>query len=305
MRILSAPIITWAATVIALALALAVGRARGFDVILDGFLLQGVFLLVICPIAFALYGALRPMAMLVAPFHAFAQFAAFNGAVWFLQFPLASLALPSIDGPLVRFEEMLGADWPDHFRWMISHPTLSEAMGWIYRSLLFQVPLACAILGFCDPRRLNVLVLANTFGLSATVAIATIFPAGGGFYVHTSPPYAVDFVAQFDAVREGTLRLLDPETISGIISFPSYHTILAVLIGLSFRGLPRVFPFVLMFEAAIIFTTRGIGGHHYADIAAGVLVALFANWAATRLVAYLEERPLQIRANIREAARAG
>ena len=73
-------------------------------------------------------------------------------------------------------------------------------------------------------------------------------------------------------------------------SSPPYHTLLAILVALAFRGLPRVFPIVVAFQLAIIVTTRGVGGHYFADIAAGAALALFANWFATKLVRWHMQR---------------
>jgi PAP2 superfamily protein len=156
-------------------------------------------------------------------------------------------------------------------------------VGFIYRALLFQVPLVCAAVGTLDPRRLRIFILANSLALSVTLAVATLWPAGGAFLAFSEPPYPASMAAQFVAVRDGGLRVLDPETITGIIAFPSYHTILAVLIGLSFRGLPRIFPVVAAFQFAIIFSARSMGGHYYADILAGIVIACAANWAAEKL----------------------
>ncbi|HEY9214580.1 MAG TPA: phosphatase PAP2 family protein [Ancylobacter sp.] len=277
-------IITWSLTIGAGILALIVGKSQGFNLNIGGFALEGLGLLVLCPLAFALYGVLRPgFALLILPFHAFAQFSAFNVAAWLLQFPLASLNLPAIDQPLIWFDGILGNNWLAHFELINSDPTMCGIVALIYRALLFQVPLACAIVGSLDPRRLRIFILANTLSLSLTLAVATLWPAGGAFVAFFKPPYAVSMAAQFVAVRDGSLRALDPEIITGIIAFPSYHTILAVLIGLSFRGFPRLFPFVAAFEFAIIFSARSMGGHYYADILAGILIACAANWAAERI----------------------
>jgi membrane-associated phospholipid phosphatase len=100
--------------------------------------------------------------------------------------------------------------------------------------------------------------------------------------------------SQFESVRNGTLRLLNPEFLNGIIQFPSYHTILAVLIAAAFKGLPRLFPWVVLLEAIIIFTTRGIGGHFYLDIVAGLAIAFATIWAATRLMEISEAHPIRI-----------
>lgn len=277
--------LSWGLTFVVALLALATGYVQGFSLQLGDYALQGLGLLVACPLAFALYGALRPgFRFLMLPFHSFAQFAAFNIAAWLLQFPLASLNLPSIDRSLIRFDQILGNEWLAHFTLITANPTAHGITEIVYRSLLFQVPLACAVLAALDPLRLRVLILANALGLSMTLAVATLFPAGGAFMAFFDAPYAASMAAQFVAVRDGSLRALDPQTITGIVAFPSYHTILAVLIGFSFRGIPKLFPLVAVFQFAIVFSARSMGGHYYADILAGIVIACAANWAAERLI---------------------
>lgn len=275
---------TWSLTIGAALLALIMGKLQGFSLALGGYALQGLGLLVVCPLAFALYGTLRSgFRFLALPFHAFAQFSAFNIAAWLLQFPLASLDLPSVDRSLIQFDSMLGNDWLAHFELICADPTVYSFVELIYRALLFQVPIVCAVVGTLDPLRLRILVLANALALSLTLALATLWPAGGAFMAFFKPPYAASMASQFAAVRDGSLRALDPEVMTGIIAFPSYHTILAILIGLSFRGVPVLFPFVAAFQFAIIFSARSMGGHYYADILAGILIACASNWAAERL----------------------
>jgi hypothetical protein len=275
---------TWILTVIAGVLTLVIGKVQGFSLTFSDYALQGIGLLVICPIAFALYGVARPgFSFLVLPFHAFAQFSAFNITAWLLQFPLASLNLPAIDRSLIQLDDLLGNNWLAHFEVINADPRVYGIVELIYRALLFQVPLACAVVGTLDPRRLRILILANSLALSLTLAVATLWPAGGAFMAFFKPPYTASMAAQFVAVRDGGLRVLDPEIMTGIIAFPSYHTILAVLIGLSFHGLPRIFPVVAAFQFAIIVSARSMGGHYYADILAGILIACAANWAAEKL----------------------
>ena len=282
---------TWIATAAALGLAAVIGANRGFgfSIGVDG--VQTVALLVLLPSALALYGRVRPaLSALVVPSHCFAQFAAFNMAILILQFPLASLNFPAIDPQLAAIDKALGGDWPSHFAWLTSAPVITKTATGIYQALLLQIPLTCAVVELLDPKRLQIFVLANTVGLGATVAIATLLPAEGALGYWETPGFWSEMVAQFHAVRAGTLRTLDPGVLLGILAFPSYHTLLAVLVALAFRGLPRVFPIVAAFQLAIIVTTRGVGGHYFADIAAGAALALLANWIATGLMRRHMER---------------
>ena len=179
---------TWIATAAALGLAAVVGANRGFgfSIGVDG--VQTVALLVLLPLALALYGRVRPaLSALVVPSHCFAQFAAFNLAILVLQFPLASLNFPAIDPQLAAIDKALGGDWPSHFAWLTSAPVITKTATGIYQALLLQIPLTCAVVGLLDPKRLQIFVLANTVGLGATVAIATLLPAEGALGYWETP----------------------------------------------------------------------------------------------------------------------
>lgn len=279
------PYATWIATAAALGLAAIVGAYRGFGFNVGAETVLTTALLILLPLALALYGRVRSgLSALVTPCLCFAQFSAFNGAIILLQFPLASLNFPVIDPQLVAIDKALGGDWPTHFAWLTSSPLITGTMTGIYQSLLIQIPVLCAIVGVLDPKRLRIFVLANTIGLGATVAIATLLPAESALGYWGTPGFGSDPVNQFHAVRDGSLRMLDPGVLTGILTFPSYHTLLAILVALAFRGLPRVFPIVVAFQLAIVVTTRGVGGHYFADIAVGAALAFLANWMATALM---------------------
>jgi hypothetical protein len=276
--------ITWAASAASAATALVLGAAQHFSLVIDTQTVFRGLLFVAAPLGLACYGTWRKsFAFIVTPCHAAAQFSAFAITILVLQFPLASLNRPAIDEALVRFDALFGASWLDHFDWMISHPPIFHFLYFVYRSLLLQVPIACAVVGFLDERRLRSFILANTLALLAVVTIATIWPAGGAFALYFTPPYPAEMATQFVAVRSGALRMLDPAVITGIIAFPSYHTILAILLGLAFVGIPRLRLLVFIYEGVIIFSTRAIGGHYYADIIAGFALALASNYLATRI----------------------
>ena len=145
------------------------------------------------------------------------------------------------------------------------------------------------MVGMFDPRRLRIFVLANTIGLTLCVLLSMLFPQPAGSAIRY-PGYTSDPVSQFNAVRDGTLRVLDLGHITGIITFPSYHTLLAILVGYAFVGLPRLFPWIAAFQFAIIITTRGVGGHYFADMIAGAALAVLAIWSARQVVMFLERR---------------
>ncbi|HVY58441.1 MAG TPA: phosphatase PAP2 family protein [Xanthobacteraceae bacterium] len=280
-------LLTWAAVATTLLASVILAEARGFTFAITGQSVGRAILLVAAPLGFALYGRLRRMRWLEAPFHCFAQFAAFSMAALFLQYPLASLGFPAQDDFLTAIDEALGFNWKVEFLAIFHRPGLFSGMVSTYQALLWQVPIACFIVGLYDPRRLQLFATANTIALGIALALSTLFPAASAFHYYGSP-IPVSAVAQFLAVRDGSLRVLDPAVISGIITFPSYHTILALLVGWAFAGVRRIFVFVVVFEAAIIISTRVVGGHYLTDMAAGALIAAFAVWCAQWLARRLD-----------------
>jgi membrane-associated phospholipid phosphatase len=226
---------------------------------------------------------------LVVPFHCFAQFAAFSMAALFLQYPLASVGFPVQDDLLASIDEALGFNWKIEFSAVFHHPGLLSGMISTYQALLWQVPIACVIVGLFDPRRLQLFITANTIALGIALVLSALVPAAGAFHQYGSP-LPVVWVEQFLAVRDGSLRVLDPAVISGIVAFPSYHTILALLVGWAFAGVRKIVVFVIIFEAAILVSTRVMGGHYLADMAAGAVVAAVAVWFARTLERQIDRR---------------
>jgi len=216
------------------------------------------------------------------PCHCVAQFSACAIAALIAQFPAVGLELPLVDGALARFDAAIGLEWSTQYHWAVAHPAIYGAMDFVYKLLLPQIPIVCFIVGYADPDRLRVFTLANAIGLTATLALFALFPAASTF-TRAGVTEIADFAVQFDAVREHGLRVLDPMRLTGLISFPSYHALLAVLVACAFWRLPKLFPFALALEVAIIAFSPLIGGHYFADILAGVAMGLVAFYAAARI----------------------
>lgn len=191
---------------------------------------------------------------------------------------------PLLDASFARLDAFLGFDWMQHLAWVKSWPGLGEILTLAYASSLPQIPLALIILAFC--RRLKalrsfVLLFAGT--LMVTLTLSAIFPAAGA-YVYFAPPasMAVGFdpqngiwhLAQFTDLRDGTMTTLDLRHLSGLVTFPSFHTILAVLTAWALRDVRYVALPAALLNALVIVSTLAIGGHHLFDVIAGAAIAI-------------------------------
>ena len=77
-------------------------------------------------------------------------------------------------------------------------------------------------------------------------------------------------IADFKAVRAGTLRGIVYENLQGIVQFPSFHTVGALTASWAVWRTPYVrWPF-LAANAFIVFTALPVGGHFLMDVVGGV-----------------------------------
>ena len=81
--------------------------------------------------------------------------------------------------------------------------------------------------------------------------------------------------------------LISPANVKGLIGFPSFHAVLAVLPLWSVRRLRAVRLPLALFNLLMLAATPIQGGHHLVDVLGGIAVAVFAmaagEWAIARL----------------------
>lgn len=294
--------ITWALAAGLAGLATIVARIEGFSLQLGPQSIAVLLVLVGGNLALTLVARRVPRyARFEIPCHSMAQFSACAIAALIAQFPAVGLERPLVDDALARFDTAVGLEWTTQYAWAVAHPTIYGIMDFVYKLLLPQIPVVCFVVGYADPDRLRVFTLANAFGLTATLALFGLFPAASTF-TRAGVMHIADFAVQFDAVREHGLRVLDPMRLTGLISFPSYHALLAVLVACGFWRLPKLFPVALALEAAIIAFSPLIGGHYIVDILAGIALGLVSFYAAARIGAPRRATAPAVRSEILPAA---
>ncbi len=78
--------------------------------------------------------------------------------------------------------------------------------------------------------------------------------------------------------------LITPYEIRGTISFPSYHTTLALIAMAAARNIKYLYPFFLVLNLLILPATIIHGGHYLFDIMAGVALFALGHYLARRVV---------------------
>jgi membrane-associated phospholipid phosphatase len=202
--------------------------------------------------------------------------ALFANAMVILSFILTGiLPLPTWDGALATADRALGLNWLDMYQWLARHPAIEALARAVYNSLgeeMLILLIALELLGRHNQAR--AFLLWFIVSAMATTAIGILFPAAGAFvYYHLPVASTTGYVAQWADLRNGTLRTINPLNNQGLVVFPSFHAILAVLCARAAWPLRIVkFP-LLALNLLIILASAAIGGHYFIDIIAGIILA--------------------------------
>ena len=95
----------------------------------------------------------------------------------------------------------------------------------------------------------------------------------------------------FLGLRDGTFRQLMAVGAEGIITFPSLHAALAVILIAAFWPVPLARWISLVVNALMLAATPIDGSHYLIDILAGIGIAVGCIYAARALVARLTGKP--------------
>lgn len=224
---------------------------------------------------------------------------------------LLTVAGTRIDAILARADLALGLDWPGMMRAMADHPGLLKLLRLAYGALLPEISLTVIVLGTLGRiPSLYRFVLAVAIGALICFLIWTLFPAFGAMSVyHFDPALAARLNVPVDGaygdalvrmLRDGP-GLIAPDNAKGLIGFPSFHAVLALLLIWHLRDVPWLRWPVLALNAVVIVATPIEGGHHWVDVFAAVPVAALSiplagrvfEWAAQRDHAQLAARSVE------------
>lgn len=175
------------------------------------------------------------------------------------------------DATFAAIDAALGFDWTRWYDFLVSHRDLRFVLWLAYMSLFPQILISIFWFSWRGLDYYNYeLLLDNIASLTITAAIFLMLPAIG----HQDPGRGPD-LAVLLALRSGGPWSFDLSALQGLVSFPSYHTVLAVLLTYAHRRSSLLWPVALV-NAVMLFSIPIIGQHYLADILAGALVAALA-----------------------------
>jgi hypothetical protein len=191
----------------------------------------------------------------------------------------AAASRPLMDEAFARLDVLIGFDWQAWIDFVREHLALNSVLRAVYGSLLLQVLGSIALFSLARIEGRNAELLSNaTVALVLTSLISALLPALGP-WVHYGYGALVEadtaYVSHTLALRQGGAAAFALSDMRGIICFPSYHTVLAVLFVHAHRGVRYSFPVVATLNAVMLVSIPSEGGHYLIDIFAGAVLAVF------------------------------
>src|SRR5699024_1918630 len=127
------------------------------------------------------------------------------------------------------------------------------------------------------------IVLTFWCGLVVTI-VGSLLPAKGAVaYLATAdiknalPAYSGTYhLVPLHLLRNAEVFVIGTHKLEGLITFPSFHTVWAMLVAYMWRGTGPIFPLMIFYAALVIASTPLVGGHYFIDIAAGAIIAVLA-----------------------------
>jgi len=196
----------------------------------------------------------------------------------------AAADLPLRDGDMIWIDRHLGFDWLAVMSNLDHSSPLLELLNGAYATFTGQLVGAALILVIaCRMRELERFFIIFACASIAAEALSVLLPTLGPIWAladharFTNLPTLGRTTAEIVlALRDKTLGTIDFEAVNGIISFPSMHAAVAIIVPYALRWNKWIFAQIAALDAVMLVSAVPSGNHYVADVIAGVAVAILA-----------------------------
>jgi hypothetical protein len=289
--------IIWATVAFVAALVAAAAAFGDFKIVPETYIAPGSICLLLI-LGARYYRDRRDDHNLASALESTAQLIAFVAVGAPLSYVAATSSLPLQDAALARLDQALGFDWIGLLAFMHRWPGFFSLMHVVYPTLSLQMAGAVLLLGFTGRQSwLRTYMLAFIFAALITIAISSFVPAEGAWLYYgitddaSAMPVSHTSWPVFFGLRDGSLRLLTGVGTEGVITFPSLHAALAVILVAALWPVPVARWVAVTINSLMLVATPIDGSHYFVDILAGIGIAAFSFAAALALMARLTSRP--------------
>jgi len=211
------------------------------------------------------------------------QFIAFAHVGTILTYALtAASPFPMADSLFEREDIALGFHWLPWFQWINRHSAINVLLVLAYNSMVPQFTILTALFSYDNAKRVDELLVASMVAIIIIFPVMYLLPSVGAFAPHGIAD-GKNWETDILQMRSHTVFVIHPW--EGIVTFPSYHTVLGILFINMARGIKWLFYPLLMLNALLMASVMNVGGHYLVDVVGGVAVAVLALSATQYLLA--------------------
>jgi membrane-associated phospholipid phosphatase len=201
-----------------------------------------------------------------------------------LSYLAAAIDLPLRDQQLVRVDRYLGFDWLQIMQIVDGWPRLLDLLDAAYATFTFQLIATVLILVLARRARdldrfFITFISASMISEVASVVVPTLGPmsvlAGHSSFANL-PTLGRTTAEIVTALRDGTLKEVDLDAINGIISFPSLHAAVAVIVPFALCWNKPLLCAVIALDSVMLVSAIPSGNHYLTDVVGGVSIAVLA-----------------------------
>ncbi len=246
------------------------------------------------------YNRLRPDPALEAMLMGASFLCAFSAAASVLNYFLITVAGPRIDDYLVAADRMIGFDWYQVMLAMADRPLLNAFFFQVYNFTLPQIALLMVTLAWTrQTERVYRFCLAIAMGALIAIFFWAALPSLGAKSMYALPAsvenrmmlsVTTQYGRELVALLHNGPGYITPDDLRGLIAFPSYHGVLALITAFYAWHLRWLRWPALFINLAVVISSPIQGGHHAID-----LVASFP--AAALALAIAQSRKLKFQVN--------
>lgn len=259
------------------------GYAAGFVIDRPARLWAGLFLALIFGVPGLVYTYVRSDPVVSVPLLNFALVQLYFLVGSMLSYIVASLNFPLIDPWLAGFDKSIGFDWLAVLTFFNDRAWLDDVMNRAYNIPFVVTVLSLLYLTFTGRhRQVEDFTICMTLTGLVTLLLSGTLPAVGAFPYYLPAESAHDQISVFASyshldqllgLRDGSFRSLLTDEPRGLATFPSFHTIYALILIYAMRGTGIFFLISVLINSATIASTPIFGGHYFVDLIGGFVVA--------------------------------
>ncbi len=197
---------------------------------------------------------------------------AFSAAAAILTYLCATLGMPLRDTQFLALDAMLGFHWLAWSRFIGAHRVLEVPLFLVYDTFLPQIVGSILYFAHTEQTGRNAeMIWIAMLSVIVTAFFSALLPAVGP-YVHFYGHPTSDIVVMMSLRTHSALRF-PVNGLNGIITFPSFHTVLAIVFIYVHRPPSRSFVPVAILDGLMLIAIPSAGHHYLVDMISGAVVA--------------------------------